>query len=392
MSSASQPVDDAASQPIGDAELEPRRRRVLPVAGVLVLVAAAVGITYLVMRSSSSGNATSTATVQRSIALVPVTRRNLVETSSYDGTLQYADQRSLTPQAAGTVTAVASAGRTVHRGQRLFSVDGQPTILFYGDYPLYRVLKSGVSSGRDVLMLERNLQALGYTPSGMTIDGTWDADTTTAVDAWESALGLTQDGTVPLGRAVVAPGPVRIQTAASVGDPASPATAVVTTTSAERVATVNLSVSDATVVQKGDPVTVTLPDSTTVAGRVSDVGTDATSSSSSSSSNGASNQNGASSSTSGATITITIAFPNQRKLGHLTTAPITAAFTQERAQNVLAVPTTALLTLADGSYAVEVSNGNGTTRYVRVQPGLFAAGGYVAVTGVPEGAQVVVPQ
>jgi hypothetical protein len=382
----------SATQPIEDADVAPRRRRVLPVAGVVVLVAAAVGVTYLLTRSSSSNASTST-TVQRSVSLVPVERRNLVETSSYDGTLQYADQRSLMPQSAGTVTSVAAVGHVVRRGHVLFSVNSQPTVLFYGHYPLYRTLQSGVSDGRDVLMLERNLQALGYAPSRMTVDTSWDADTTIAVDNWEAALGLTEDGTVPLGRAVVSTGPVRVDSASSVGDPATPSTAVVTTTSVDRVATVDLAVSDATIVSKGDPVTVTLPDSSTVDGRVSDVGTDASSSSSSSSSsNGATNQNGASSSTSGATIAITIAFPDQAKLGKLTTAPVSVAFTQDRAQNVLSVPTTALLTLADGTYAVEVSNGNGTTRYVRVQPGLFAAGGYVAVTGVPEGAKVVVPQ
>jgi multidrug efflux pump subunit AcrA (membrane-fusion protein) len=68
------------------------------------------------------------------------------------------------------------------------------------------------------------------------------------------------------------------------------------------------------------------------------------------------------------------------------------AFTQQRATNVLAVPTTALLTLADGTFALEVARG-ASTQLVRVTPGLFAAGGFVSVKGaVKAGDKVVVPQ
>ena len=68
------------------------------------------------------------------------------------------------------------------------------------------------------------------------------------------------------------------------------------------------------------------------------------------------------------------------------------AFTRSARPDVLAVPTTALLTLADGGFAVEVSDGGGATHLVRVTPGLFSAGGYVEVQGdVKEGDKVVVP-
>jgi hypothetical protein len=60
---------------------------------------------------------------------------------------------------------------------------------------------------------------------------------------------------------------------------------------------------------------------------------------------------------------------------------------------VLSVPTTALLSLAGGGFGLEVSDGGGRTHLVRVTPGLFSAGGFVAVQGaIKEGQQVVVPQ
>jgi hypothetical protein len=381
-----EPVDDLA-------ELEPRRR-VWPVVGVVVLLAVAIGGTYLVTRSTRGSSATAT-TVKRSVSLVGVTRRNLVETASYDGTVQYADQRAIAAGSAGTLTRVAAAGSTVGRGGVLFAVNTQPTVLLFGRFPMYRTLQSGVTDGSDIAELKANLRRLGYAPASMTIDKTWDSDLTTGVDNWEAALGLTQDGIVPASRVVFAPAEVRIASAGNAGDTVSPASTPVTTSSLERDATVSLAVTDASIVAVGDRVQVTLPSGSTVGGRVSAIGTVASSSSSSSSNNqgGATNQTGASSSTSSATVDVTITLANTRGLGTLAEAPVTVAFAQERATGVLAVPTTALLTLADGTFAVEVADAGGRTDLVRVTPGLFAAGGYVGIQGaIREGDRVVVPR
>jgi peptidoglycan hydrolase-like protein with peptidoglycan-binding domain len=389
---------------LGEVEAVPLlRRRPVQVAGVCALVLVAVVATYLTTRSSSSSSAT---TVQRSTALVAVTRRDLVETASFDGTVDYADQRdvaavslssstgSASSGSSGVVTSVARVGTVVRRGGTLFSVNSQPTVLMYGSYPAYRTLSSGVASGPDVKQLQENLKALGYASSYLEPSESWNSATTTAVYRWEADLGLTQDGTVPLGRVVFAKGPVRISSAATLGDSVSATSSVVTIASTRREATVDLTASDAAVVGVGNRVTVTLPSGETVPGRVSTVGTVATSSSSttSSSQGGAVNQSGGSSATSDATIQVTVSLASARGLGSLATAPVTVAFAQRRARNVLAVPTTALLTLADGTFGVEVSRGE-STQLVRVTPGLFAAGGFVAVKGaVKEGDKVVVPK
>jgi Putative peptidoglycan binding domain len=390
--------DDLARAPHDDVDdfgdLEPRRR-VWPAVVVAGLLAVAVGGTYLVTRSTR-GSSTTATTVKRSVSLFTVSRRNLVETASYDGTVQYADQRPLAAGSAGTLTRVAAAGSTVGRGGVLFAVDTQPTVLLYGRFPMYRTLQSGVSDGSDIAELKANLRKLGYAPASMTIDKTWDSDLTTGVENWETALGLTADGVVPASRVVFAPSAVRIADAGDVGDSVSPSSTPVTTSSVERDATVSLDVSDASIVGVGDRVTVTLPSGASVRGRVTEIGTVASSSSSSttgSNQGGATNQNGASSSTSSATVDVTIALANDRGLGTLAESPVTVAFAQERAANVLAVPTTALLTLADGTFAVEVSDGGGRTHLVRVTPGLFAAGGYVGIQGaVNAGDRIVVPQ
>jgi membrane fusion protein, multidrug efflux system len=70
---------------------------------------------------------------------------------------------------------------------------------------------------------------------------------------------------------------------------------------------------------------------------------------------------------------------------------VDVAFTASKRENVLTVPVSALLALAEGGYAVQVVDG-GTTRIVGVQTGLFA-GGRVEVTGdgLSEGQTVGVP-
>jgi peptidoglycan hydrolase-like protein with peptidoglycan-binding domain len=376
---------------------------------LVVLLAIAVGATYLATRSTDSKGSTPT----RSTELVTVARRDLVQTASFDGTVDYANQRDIaatslssssasgssgsggSASGSGVVTSVARVGAIVKRGGTLFSVNAEPTVLMYGAAPAYRTLRSGVADGPDIKQLQDNLKALGYMSSDVTSSESWNSATTTAVEAWEDALGLTEDGTVPLGRVVFAPDAVRIGAAATRGDSVTSTSTVVTITSTQRQVTVDLTSSDAAIVSVGQGVRVTLPSGAPVSGRVTSVGTVATADSSSSGNStqgGAVNQAGGSSSTSDPTIAVTISLAQTNALGSLATAPVSVAFTQQRAKDALAVPTTALLTLADGTFAVEVSTGASSTKLVRVTPGLFAAGGFVAIEGdVKQGDKVVVP-
>ncbi|MFX8608866.1 peptidoglycan-binding protein, partial [Acinetobacter baumannii] len=59
--------------------------------------------------------------------------------------------------------------------------------------------------------LKQNLVALGFDRNHqITINNTFDSATTTAVEAWQSARGETQTGTVTLGDVVFLPGAQRI--------------------------------------------------------------------------------------------------------------------------------------------------------------------------------------
>src|SRR6185437_10483852 len=47
-------------------------------------------------------------------------------------------------------TMLPPLGRIVHRGEALYAVDGQPTLLFYGTTPASRAFEPGMTAGPDV--------------------------------------------------------------------------------------------------------------------------------------------------------------------------------------------------------------------------------------------------
>ena len=129
----------------------------------------------------------------------------------------------------------------------------------------------------------------------------------------------------------------------------------------------------------GEPVTVQLPDGSTVNGKITGVSAVAQSSSSSSGAGaGAGAGAGGSSGTPAATIPVTITLSGHTRLSGLDQAAVSVNFAQQRANNVLSVPVTALIATQGGGYAVQESAAPHTL--IPVTPGLFAAG-YVQISG-----------
>jgi hypothetical protein len=176
-------------------------------------------------------------------------------------------------------------------------------------------------------------------------------------------------------------GPVRVAASvASVGDSASGTIYDVTGTS--RAVHVDLDPANQAYVTPGAHVSVTLPDGNNVDGVISTIGSVATVSASSGT--GAGGGGGSSM----ATIPVTIVLPTQPK-DALDESPVTVNLVTSRARQVLTVPVNALLALAEGGYALERVNADGSTTLVKITPGMFA-NGFVQVTGsVSEGETVV---
>jgi hypothetical protein len=237
---------------------------------------------------------------------------------------------------------------------------------------MYRDLGPGVSNGRDVRQLERNLKALGYDPG--TVDDDWTSATTDAVVDFEDDRGLTQSGTIARSQVIVSDGPARVgRHSAEVGDPARAGAPVTGLTSTTPVVTAKLDAGLAADVHRGDAVRVTLADGSEVGGKVTSVGTVATA-----------GQDGAS-----PTVDLRLAL-NRGPHGRLDGAPVSVSLETGHTKDALAVPVTALVATAPGRYAVELA---GSRRLVGVSLGAFADD-WVQVTGsgLAPGTRVVVPR
>ncbi|WP_405679124.1 peptidoglycan-binding protein [Streptomyces sp. NBC_01511] len=278
----------------------------------------------------------------------------------------------------GTLTWLPDVGDEIKRGETVYSSDEQKSVLLYGSTPLYRTLDVG-AEGRDVLMLERNLAALGHT--GFTVDEEYTETTADAVRAWQDDVGREETGEVTADDAVVAPGARRVaevkaaRGGALTGD-------ILTWTVTGRVVTVDLEVRLEGLVKDGTKANVTLPDGTIVAAKVTDIGTAATA---------AASDSGEDPSAEDATLPVELGVKEQKKLGRYQAAPVDVTLTAESRTDVLAVPVNALTARQGGGYAVQVITGDAVENRP-VELGLFADGMVeISGAGITEGLRVGVP-
>jgi peptidoglycan hydrolase-like protein with peptidoglycan-binding domain len=350
-----------------------KRARTVTGAGVAVVAVAAATAAAVGFGGRSGGTVTAASGPP---ATAPVVRQTLRDTKTADGELGYGPATSVTNRLAGTVTAVPGTGTVVGRGQQLYRVDNRPVVLLYGGVPAYRALAPG-TKGDDVKELEENLRALGYT--GFAMDDEYTTGTASAVERWQASLGLDETGRVELGRVVFTPGPVRVDSVHAVpGQPAGAGQAVLEQTGTTRVVTVRLDVSDERLAKTGAAVSVTLPDGKRVGGTVRQVSTVI--------------EPGGQNTDPKTQLEVIVAMADPNAGAGLDTAAVDVVFTAAERKDVLTVPVAALVALAEGGYGVEVVDG-ATSRYVRVDTGLFADG-RVEVTGpgISEGTTVGMPK
>jgi membrane fusion protein, multidrug efflux system len=338
--------------------------------GAAGAVGASVYVSGLPERADSSTRASSNLPA----ATADVTRQTLVDKEKHDGSLAYADTTALKTKLRGTVTGLAAAGSTVERGQTLYKIDNSPVVLLYGSLPGYRALSSG-TEGPDVKQFEENLWALGY--RGFTVDSDYTWSTASAVKEWQEDLGLSETGTVELGRVTYAPDAVRVDSlSAEIDDGVPPGTEILQVSGLGRVATVELDVADQRLAKKDAPVDVTLPDGTKMKGKISNVESRVEAAADPSQQD-----------STKIDLTITFSEPPSG----LGMAAVSVEFVVSQVEDVLTIPVNALLALAEGGYGVQIVNGT-TAEIVAVEVGLFADGRVeVSGGGIAEGMKVGVP-
>jgi hypothetical protein len=317
-----------------------------------------------------------------------VARQDLSSQTEVPATLGYAGSYSIINREQGTVTSLPATGRVIGQGQILYEVNGSPVVLLFGSTPAYRTLSSGLT-GADVSELNADLVALGDATTADIPAGsdTFTSATATALEKFQAALGLAQNGTLILGQAVFVPTAARITSvSATLGAPAQSGEPVLQATSIARQVIVAVDASQQSEVAVGAKVTITLPNDATTPGVISSVGSVATTPSS---------NNSSSSGSANPTITVLVKPTDPAATGDWDQAPVNVTITTGTVNNALVVPVDALRAIASGGYAVEVVGADGVHDLVAVNLGLFDdADGMVQVTGtsLAAGERVVVPE
>ena len=345
------------------------KARVVLLAAVVVVVVVAAGTAVVIV----SGSPESTADSPAATAAAKV--RDLTRTETLNGVVAYQDMRGLSAPKAGVITWLPAVGADITAGQPLMSVDAQPVILLHGALPAWRDLAPGMPDGPDVQQLEAALHALGYgTKSDHYPDGHWGWQTSDAVRAFQEKSGMPDDGALSLGEVVFTAGDVHVaKLDGHVGGQNAPGAPVLTVQSTERVVVLEVDPVKRDLVPQGAPVDVELPSGDRIPGKITSVSTTLVQ-----------NADGT------PVYQVTVALDDPAQVADVALAPVTAHYVTTVAEQVLAVPVSAIVGVPGGGYAVDVVTG-GTTERVAVELGAWGDG-YVAVTGdLKPGATVEVP-
>ena len=352
------------------------RTPLILVAGLLVVGAATAAVVAAGGEDGESQTAAVATTDAVDINTAVVARKDFVEDTEVSGTLGFGAVEVLPNLANGVITWLPEPGDVMEFGDVLYEVDGRPVLLLEGDTPMHRTLNSRSTDGPDILQLEELLVALGHADTGnLNVDDDFTSSTTNAIERWEESLGIPETGVVELGSIVYRQEGFRVSAVnALVGQQISGGS-VLSHTSTDRLVTVLLDTSLTGLLSVDQVVEVELPDESTVGGTVTFVSAVAV--------------------TDGQGPNASSYVEVEIVLGGsgsgFDESPVTVRVEEVLEADATVVPIAALLALAEGGYAVEVQQSDGSVRLTGVELGTFLDN-EVSISGdVKPGDQVVVP-
>ncbi|MFI6274866.1 hypothetical protein [Streptomyces sp. NPDC050988] len=206
-------------------------------------------------------------------------------------------------------------------------------------------------------------------------DGVLTSGVIAALKRWQSRTDAAVTGELGPGDAVVLSGAVRVG-----GLPAEPGDAadadLLSVTSTVKQVTVSLETDTTGAIGKGDAVTVTLPDDSTVRGHITALSSDTQSADKEQNTGGEPQL----------TVLAGLDDADAEPVRDMDSGSVRVGFTSATRKGVLVVPVGALLALSEGGYALQLRDG----RLLPVKTGLFAKGRVeVSGPGVSEGLRVV---
>lgn len=263
------------------------------------------------------------------------------------------------------ITDLPDIGTLLSPGDVLYETDSTPVYLVQGAVAAWRTMNDDVE-GVDIQQLEQHLLDGGWAADDLDVDGEWTSVTTDAVEAWQDDTGQEVTGEVELGDLWFVDGPMRVvEILATVGAPVADRDQVLTYTSDDRRVEVSV-VELPDGLLRADEVTVELPNRVTVPGAVSSVRGTST----------------------GFDVVIDIDLEGV-DVDTFDRLPVTVSWTLNELVDELTIPPEAVQRLDSGAYVVYVLTGEDVTQTpVEV---IGQAGRVVAVRGVDERAQVLVP-
>ena len=204
-----------------------------------------------------------------------IQKTDLTNSQSFAGSLGYGDPLTIKGSGKGVVTKLPTPASVVRRGAALFRVNDVPVPVFFGATPLFRKIGGSQSiAGADIVVVARNLSALGYSTGIATSDpakAKWTWRATERLRKWQKHVGLEPTGTLDVGQVVVVPGVVRINSVtAQLGDPV--AEDLMTVTSTTKTVMFNAQAADIGGIPVGADVTIVRPDNQRVPAKVTVIG------------------------------------------------------------------------------------------------------------------------
>ena len=323
------------------------------------------------------------------VALIPgpsvITTEAIVGSNAGDALATLSSQRTVTDVtalAAGLLTDPLAIGTEIVHGSELFAINDVPVVaVTAAEIDADPVLAELTDATFTDLELEEALAAAGHDPDGeMTVDGAITIATTAAIERWQAAAGLPVTGIaapayylpMPLGQTVDAH---LIGTDPETDGTVSASRPVLTASASELLVEVEVGVADADEFVVGQSVSIELADEQVIDGVVAEIGQV---------------QRANPQADPIVTIGIDVIADADQNLVEGTANVTTIS---ESIEGATAVPTRALVSLAEGGFAVEVVADDGSTGLVGVELGAFDEGYVQVIDGdVAPGDEVVVPQ
>ncbi len=266
------------------------------------------------------------------------------------------------------VTSVIADGSDVTMGTVLYSVESSPVVALPGSLPAWRTLDTSSEDGIDVLQLEMDLTALGYDPdSRMTIDTEFDSDTKAVVKAWQAGYGMEVTGSVALGSVVFVGGETTVAgVAVAVGDEVGDGDSILSLSAASQQVVIDVPDGAEAYMVPGLSVKVGSGDGTVTLLRSLE--------------------------RDGSVVVQAVITPAAAIEGADNGSSVTVTVTTTSLDGVLLVPTEALVSRLDGSYAVQVVADDGTSTFVDVELlGVSGSAAGVRGEGLTAGSEVLQP-